>query len=168
MLYFAYGSNLSPAQMRERSPRARVVGLAALHDHRLVFPRNSERWGGGSASVQPAHGSTVWGMLYDLEDAEMTAQDGFEGFQGAGNQHNHYDREQFNIELVRPDDGSIPGRVRAWVYVARPDNPRPPSRRYLDVILAGARHHRLPEDYVAALAATPTAVEEEPSAPSQG
>jgi len=36
-------------------------------------------------------------------------------------------------------------------------SPSPPSRRYLDAILGGARHHKLPDDYVARLAATPVA-----------
>ena len=155
MLYFSYGSNLDPEQMRERCPRARVVGLAALRDERLVFPLFSTNWGGGVASVQAAHGRTVWGVLYDLEEAELTALDAFEGFVAPGSQHNLYDREHVTVDLVRPDDGSIPRRVRAWIYIARPSNPQPPTRRYLDTILRGALHHRLPEDYVAFLRAVP-------------
>ncbi len=159
MLYFAYGSNLDPVQMQERCPGAKVVGLAALRDHRLVFPRNSDRWGGGVSSIQPAHADTVWGILYELEEEGLRALDGYEGFRAQGDQHNLYDREQVTVDLVRPDDGSIPRRVRAWAYVARPSNPTPPSRRYLDAILRGARHHRLPEEYVARLAAIPVGSE---------
>jgi len=59
-----------------------------------------------------------------------------------------------SVQLVRADDGSFPRRLRAWTYIARPANPSPPSRRYLDTIVRGARHHRLPDDYVAKLAAT--------------
>jgi hypothetical protein len=55
------------------------------------------------------------------------------------------------VDLTRPDDDSIPRRIRPWIYVPRPSNPSPPSRRYLDSILKGARHHRLPEEYVAKL-----------------
>jgi hypothetical protein len=55
---------------------------------------------------------------------------------------------------VRADDGSFPRRLRASIYLARPANPSPPSRRYLDALLRGARHHRLPDDYVTRLAAT--------------
>jgi hypothetical protein len=35
-------------------------------------------------------------------------------------------------------------------------NPSPPSRRYLDTVLRGARHHRLPEEYVERLASVET------------
>jgi len=155
MLYFAYGSNLDPDQMHARAPGHRVVGLAALRDHRLVFPHYSNRWGGGVSSIQGAHGPTVWGMLYEVGDADLAALDRFEGFRSAGDQHNLYDREQITVELTRPDDGSFPRRVRAAIYVARPSNPSPPSRKYLDVVLRGARHNRLPEEYIAALAAIP-------------
>jgi AIG2 family protein len=83
---------------------------------------------------------------------------------GPGDQHNVYDRDQVTVELSRPDDGSFPRRVRAWAYVARPAKPSPPSRRYLDTILRGARHHRLPEEYIAKLAAVAAAPESvEPS-----
>src|SRR5262245_32456955 len=90
MLYFAYGSNMDPDQLRERSPDHRIVGLAALRDHRLFFPLYSNRWNGGVASVQPHHGDTVWGVLAELTDADLRSLDGFEGFRAPGDQHNVY------------------------------------------------------------------------------
>lgn len=157
MLYFAYGSNLDPAHMRQHCPGHHVVGLAALRDHRLSFPRTSHDWGGGVASIQLAHGSTVWGVVYELTEADVAALDAYEGWRAAGDQHNVYDREHMYVDLTRPDDGSFPRRLRALVYVARPSNPAPPSRRYLDAIIAGAMHHRLPEDHIAALKQIATA-----------
>ncbi|OGF12969.1 MAG: hypothetical protein A2W00_08660 [Candidatus Eisenbacteria bacterium RBG_16_71_46] len=148
MLYFAYGSNLDPQQMRERCPGHHVVGLASLADHRLAYLRYSNAWGGGVAGIQLAHGATVWGVLYELTEEDLLRLDGFEGFKDAGDQHNVYDREQVTVELTRPDDGSFARRVLAATYIARPSNPSPPSQRYLDAILRGAVHHRLPEDYV--------------------
>jgi gamma-glutamylcyclotransferase (GGCT)/AIG2-like uncharacterized protein YtfP len=159
MFYFAYGSNLDPDQMHERGPGHRVIGLGALREHHLVFPLYSNRWGGGVSSVQPHHGHTVWGVLYELTEDDLRRLDEIEGFRGPQDQHNIYDREHMTIELVRPDDGSFPRRVRADLYVARPSNPSPPSRRYLDTLLKGARHHRLPEDYIAMLDALPAAEE---------
>lgn len=157
MHYFAYGSNLDPQQMAERCPGCTVVGLGELRDHRLSFPLTSHDWGGGVASVAVAHGESVWGVVYELTDAHLAALDRYEHFVGAGDQHNLYDRETASVYLVRADDGSFPRRVHAAMYVARPSNPSPPSRRYLDAILGGARHHKLPAEYVAKLAATPVA-----------
>ena len=163
MFYFGYASNLDPDQMRSRAPGHRVVGLAALRDHQLQFPRFSNDWGGGTASPAPRHGPTVWGIVFEVGEQDLAALDRYEGFKGPGDQHNHYDRADITVELTRPDDGSIPRRLRAHTYIARASNPSPPSRRYLDTILKGARHHRLPEEYIASLAAIPVAPE--PAAP---
>lgn len=157
MLVFAYGSNLNPDLMRERCPGHRVVGLAAAHDHRLGFLRWSDNWQGGVASLVPAHGRTVWGIVYELDDPDLATLDRIEGWRGPGDQHNVYDREVVTVELRRPDDGSVPRRVRALAYLARPSNPSPPSRRYLDAVLDGARHHHLPEEYIEELSAIETA-----------
>jgi gamma-glutamylcyclotransferase (GGCT)/AIG2-like uncharacterized protein YtfP len=159
MLYFAYASNLDPERMRAVCPAYQVVGLASLAEHRLGFPRYSPEWGGGLASPQLAHGGAVWGMVYDLNEDDLRALDGLEGFKGAGDQHNICDRDTATVELVRPDDGSIPRRIRPWIYVPRPSNPSPPSARYLETIVRGARHFRLPEEYIVRLAATPVVPE---------
>ena len=157
MLYFAYGSNLDPQQMTRRCPGAKVVGVAELKDHRLTFPLTSHDWGGGVSSVTVAHGASVWGVVYELTPADLVELDKYENFVAPGDQHNLYDRETVSVQLVRADDGSFPRRLHAWIYLARPANPAPPSRRYLEAVLRGARHHRLPEEYVAALAAIPVA-----------
>ena len=155
MLYFAYASNLEPQQMRRRCPGHSVVGLAELKDHRLSFPLTSHDWGGGVASLGVAHGETVWGVVYAVTEEDMASLDRYEHFVGPGDQHNLYDRETVSVQLVRADDGSFPRRLLPWTFIARPANPSPPSRRYLDAILTGARHHRLPDEYVARLAAMP-------------
>ena len=120
MLYFAYGSNLDSEQMKRRCPQMVPVGLAALRDHRLAFPRTSRDWGGGVASPVLAHGHDLWGYVYDLDDEDVAALDRYEGWHGSGHPENGYDRETVTVDLVRPDDGSVPRRVRALTYVARP------------------------------------------------
>ena len=155
MLYFAYGSNLDPQQMAQRCPGHSVVGVAELPDHKLTFPLTSHDWGGGVASVVETHSGSVWGVVYELSADDLAALDGYEHFVGANNPHNLYDRVSTTVQLVRPEDGSFPRRLRAWIYVAGPANPSPPSRRYLEAIVRGAKSHHLPDDYVTRLAATP-------------
>jgi gamma-glutamylcyclotransferase (GGCT)/AIG2-like uncharacterized protein YtfP len=157
MLYFAYGSNLNPEQMLRRCPGHKVVGMAALRDHKLVFPLTSHDWGGGVAGLVPSHGPNVWGIVHELNEADLASLDRYEGYQGPDDQHNLYDRQGVFVDLTRPDDDSIPRRIRVLCYFARPSNPAPPSRRYLDAILAGARHHHLPDEYITALSKTVTA-----------
>jgi hypothetical protein len=163
MLYFAYGSNLDTDQMRERCPGLQLVGVAMLRDHKLTFPLFSEGWGGGVVSVQLSHGKDVWGVLYELGEEDLRALDAQEGFRTPGDAHNLYEREPIWVELVRPEDGSVPRRVRCWIYLARTANPSLPSRRYMDTVLKGARAHRLPDDYIAALTRLPVLAEDEPS-----
>ena len=43
MLYFAYGSDLDPAEMKAMCPEQHVVGLAVLPDHRLAFPLEDKK-----------------------------------------------------------------------------------------------------------------------------
>jgi hypothetical protein len=160
MLYFAFGSNLDPDQMRARCPAHNVVGMAVLRDHKLNFPIFSPGWGGGVASLQLSHGHDVWGMLYELSDEDLHTLDGHEGFRGPGHAHNLYEREPVWVELTHPEDGSVPRRVKAAAYLAHTANPSPPSRRYLDAVLKGARAHRLPDDYIAALMKLPVLAEE--------
>jgi len=162
MLYFSFGSNLDPDQMRARCPAHRVVGAAVLRDHKLVFPLFSEGWGGGVASVQLSHGNDVWGVLFELTEEDMRALDGYEGFHAPGDAHNLYERDPIWVDLVRPEDGSVPRRVRAWTYLAHTANPTRPSRRYIDAIVRGARAHKLPDDYVAQLTRI-TVLPEEPA-----
>ena len=95
-------------------------------------------WEGGVAGVAVAHGSVVWGVVYELTEEHVAALDRYEGYLGPANDHNLYERERVWVELTRADDGSIPRRVRAEYYVPRVTNPALPSRRYLDAIIEGA------------------------------
>jgi gamma-glutamylcyclotransferase (GGCT)/AIG2-like uncharacterized protein YtfP len=161
MLYFAYGSNLDVDQLRMRAPEARVVGMGLLRDYQLTFPLRSQTWGGGAAGVTHLHGGMVWGALYELSESDLAALDAYEGWKGPGDHHNLYERDLATVELTRPDDGSVPRRVRAYTYFARTLNPTPPSRRYLDTVLKGARQHRLPPEYIEWLGAIPVGNETE-------
>jgi len=79
VLYFAYGSNLSVAQM-ERRVRGSLQGpIAYLRDYRLAFAGWSGRWGGAPATVRPADGESVPGVLYSLTPEQIKTLDGYEG-----------------------------------------------------------------------------------------
>ena len=123
--------------------------------HKLSFPLTSHDWGGGVAGIAVSHGANVWGVVYELSETDVAALDRYEGFVAEASPNNLYDREQMWVELTRADDGSIPRRVRAAIYLPRQANPARPSQRYLDAILTGARHHHLPDEYIAKLRQIP-------------
>lgn len=164
MLYFAYGSHLDPEQMKRHCPDAKVVGMASLDDYQVGFPRFSNDWGGGTASLHLAHGEVMWGVVYKLSDGDLANLDTYEGYLGPGDQHNEHDREHVTLELVRADDGSIPRRVRAWTHIARPAHAAPPSAKYKACMVAGAQHHQLPEEYTSLLKEIEAAPEESTTA----
>ena len=123
MLIFAYGSNMDPVQMRQRCPGAETVGNGVLRDHRLCFPRLSDRRGCGVSSVEPAAGHEVWGVVYRLDAADLAALDGFEGYRAdRPAQDNRYNRLAIAVEI----DG-VTTDVEAYFAVST-DNPPPPER----------------------------------------
>src|SRR5947209_4111761 len=73
--YFAYGSNMAPAIMAAWCARHRVLGPALLDGFRLAFLRRSLRWEAGAADVVEDGAAHVWGVLYQLEAADLAVLD---------------------------------------------------------------------------------------------
>ncbi len=78
-VYFAYGSNLGARRFRRRCPGATVIGRARLPDHQLAFTRYSRHERGGVADIVPQPGASVWGVLYEIDEACLGALDDYEG-----------------------------------------------------------------------------------------
>ena len=147
--YFAYGSNMSLAQMRERCPESTAVGTGWLADHALVFPRYSTRRQSGAASIWPRPGATVWGVIYETTEADLARLDVFEGYRtGRPEAENNYNRAI--VSVTRRDTEPL----ACVTYIARPEAEHvPPSHDYLRTILTGAIENALPDHYVQALRA---------------
>ena len=138
-LYFAYASNMDPQTFRRRCSGARPLGRALLPGYRLAFDRYSRQRRGGSADVVEDASSTVWGVLYEVDDACLDSMDRVEGVPTA------YRRGRVKIL----DSAGEP--QEATTYVANPTGDFLPSRSYLEVILRGARAYGLPAEYIAHL-----------------
>jgi hypothetical protein len=149
-LYFAYGSNLNQAQMAERCPGHRVLGRAVLPGHALRFRGHGRDWAGAVATVEPATGEDVHGVVFALTEAHYRALDHYEGFDGEGAASNLYDR--VTRRVVMEESGE---EIEVRTYVIRPLPEGRPSRRYLDAIVAGMRHHGLPAAAIARLESLP-------------
>ena len=136
--YFAYASNMAPNVITRLCPRHNYLGVAHLADHRLAFTRRSMKTGTGVADIVQAAGETVWGALYRIDDNELTAIDRKEGHDWA------YTRVMLPVRL-----GGGPERA-AVTYTVRSKEPTqvPPSREYLDLVIAAARERRLPGPYI--------------------
>jgi hypothetical protein len=143
MLYFAYGSNLDAGQMRLRCPDARFVGRARLDDYRFCFPVWSRIRQSGLISVEAAIGERVWGVLYDMHDADLIRLDQREGY----DPNRPPSRNAFNRVTVKVARGQSK-TSDAETYVARPGmEARMPSADYLAYLLNLAAARGLPDEY---------------------
>jgi gamma-glutamylcyclotransferase (GGCT)/AIG2-like uncharacterized protein YtfP len=144
---FAYGSNMRTARLKARTPSATPLGIGHLKGHALKWHK-AGRDGSGKCDVEHTghDGHVVWGVLYTLARAEKPALDTAEGL---------------GLGYTEKCAGIITGdrTIEAWLYVATAIDPSlTPYDWYKAFVLAGAREHGLPQDYVAALdavAATP-------------
>ena len=115
MPYFAYGSNMNERQFVDRCPSARFVGIATLRDHRLQFTRRSINRGCGVADAVAAQGHRMWGVVYEMPDADLPNLDRSEGFQ-PGRSSNSYWRRHC-VAFLDDDDGRP---ISAFTYFAEP------------------------------------------------
>lgn len=147
VLYFAYGSNMLSSRLEERVGRSMPApDRAVLHDYKLLFNKAASADGTGRANVVHMEGAEVWGVLYPLKKAELTALDTFEGTASG-----HYRRVSVEVEL---DNGEM---VTAQTYVAGTKFVRPglfPPQDYLAIVIEGAKEHGLPAKYVNEIKAT--------------
>ena len=146
MLYFAYGSNMSFREMRDRCPSAQFVAAAKLAHHQLVFTRFSETRDGGVADAAPQHDEAVWGVVYDIPEIEFGRLDKSEGYiPGQTEPQNRSVRKQ---RLVCRD-GHEADPLLVWSYFSnREGHTSGPNSTYRGCMLDGARFWHLPEDYV--------------------
>ena len=131
-LYFAYGSNLDASQMAQRCPSSRPLRAARLPHHRLDFTYYSSRWSGGAADILPHSQEQVWGMLYQLDAADLERLDRFE----VG-----YDRLLLEVQTSAQ-------ALRVYSYGVREKRSFRPSSHYLAKIVHWARHWGFPREYV--------------------
>lgn len=136
MFYFAYGSNMSVAQMAHRAPGARPVGTGCLDGHRLFFTAD------GYAAIRPQRGHRVHGVVWQVTARDIAVLDRYEGV-GEG----WYRRCRVAVRHG--------GRTRAClVYVGADvvEGGRPIRRYFAEGVMAPALAWSLPSRYIASLA----------------
>jgi cation transport regulator ChaC len=124
--YFAYGSNLNPAQMERRCPGTRMVGIGTLVAARISFTGYSMGWQGGVATLLEDDDEMVQGVVWSIPVDEVPVLDRCEGV-AAG----IYTKEMMTIRLEQG------GEVEALVYVHTETRYSNPSTLYMTSILNG-------------------------------
>ena len=136
--YLAYGSNLHPMRLNKRCPSAIPLGVVEVNGYQLAFHKKSED-GSGKCDLCERAGATAYGVLYAMEQRDKEALDRAEGLGF------DYVAREFKVRY----DG---GDYTAHSYVAPPeriDLTCRPYDWYKGLVIVGARHHRMPDSYVA-------------------
>ncbi len=129
--YFAYGSNLSHEQMKERCPEASFVDAGVVAGYRFLI---NER---GVATIVQDPVSEVHGGIYLITDSEAATLDRCEGV-GSG----CYEKKTLEVTTAG-------NKTReCLVYIDSRATPGPPRDGYLDTILRGACDCGLPPEYI--------------------
>ncbi len=136
--YFAYGSNMSLARLRARTPSARPLGCHQLPQHLLRFHK-AGRDGSGKCDAWYTGNAqhSIFGALFEIHRDDRHLLDMAEGL-GMG-----YEQKTVTVYCTagRP--------VYAETYFATAITERlKPFDWYLDHVLRGARESGLPADYV--------------------
>ena len=153
MLYFAYGSNLLTRRLLARAPSARKHGVAVLRGYGLRFHKRARDASAKCNTVPTGNADdVVHGALFEIDSGDWDSLDRAEG-RGAG-----YEREVLQVEPAGDRSPEHAALVAAQIYLARPeyvDATLLPYGWYRDLVVAGAREHSLPADYIARLEGQP-------------
>lgn len=151
--YLAYGSNLHPLRLRERTPSATLMGTLHVATLALAFHKRSSD-GSAKANIvemeDSAHG--VWTALYAMEQCDVIHLDRAEGL------GNGYRKEQ--VSVAHAGDS-----YRAFTYIAESthvDDLLVPFDWYVGLVAAGARYHGFPEAYIQAMERLAVAADPDP------
>ena len=124
---------MNPQSNENRNVWPKVSIPAELPEYELAFYGQS-----GMAEVIPKPGKKVQGVAHNLDSATFEIMDKLEGVP----------RVPVQCKL---QDGTI---IEAFVYLRPsdvkrgPEIDKPPTERYLEVMVDGARYNRLPKDYI--------------------
>ena len=144
MLYFAYGSNLNWERMKKRVPSSFFIGKAKLENYRLDFTRKSINWDCGVADIVEDN-KDVWGVVYQFEEKDLGRLDKCEGYT-PNRVKNAYKRIEKMVCLEGKKDQ--PMTVYTYEVIDREFGKHKPNKEYKNLIVTGAQHWKLPEEYI--------------------
>lgn len=135
VLYFAYGSCMSPEDLARDVSEFELIGPALVRGFRLGFTRYSRARRGGVADLVPDITGLVEGVLYRLPIEQLAALDEREGAP---------DNYRRDFIAVRRPDGALFDGVLTYVVADKASEEFPPHPDYVATILTGATAYLSP------------------------
>ena len=124
ILYFAYGSNMSAARMKQRLSWEAPRRATSLKDFQLVFDQagfNDPSW--SLANIRSEQGGLVEGIVYEVEEKDLKILDGYEKY---------YQRLEVKVMAVQQE------KLDAVTYLSKKSRgEKPPTQEYFNFLLEG-------------------------------
>jgi gamma-glutamylcyclotransferase len=120
---------------------------ARIEDYRLDFNYYSSGRNGGAANIMHSTGSSVYGLLVEINDEDLSKIREKEGFFGARNDRNYYDEIEVSVKKI---DGNLVGGVKTYKVAPQREEREynPPSKEYLNLIINSAKKYGFPASYI--------------------
>jgi gamma-glutamylcyclotransferase (GGCT)/AIG2-like uncharacterized protein YtfP len=146
VLYFSYGSFLDYETLRKHCPKAIYKGNALLTNWELQFNFLSHTYNGGVTGIEPAPAKLVRGVLYEVNEEELLHLDSIEGVpEGI-----YYRQTIYVVDEVGK-------AVKTATYrTTNPKGPFKPTKRYIGLMISGAKKYDLDSEYIKELEAIET------------
>ncbi len=133
IIYFAYGSNLNKERMNNRVGIVFKTYGGFIKDYKLEFNKKSSD-GSSKANLTEEIESEVWGVCYELDES------GFEKLR-------EFEKGYFEREVIVYNEKQELLAI-AKTFVSDKICDKLPTKKYLNIIIDGAKQHELPEDYI--------------------
>ena len=130
MLYFAYGSNLSHEQMKERCKNPKYIKNVFLDGYQLCFCAIDRDY--GAANILKKLDSKVPGGVWKISASDERELDYYEGFP------NKYTKDFFILN----------GEKVMFYIIKRKYSFKPPQRWYVDRINQGYKDCNIDREYL--------------------
>lgn len=132
--YFAYGSNMLPTRLIERITKYHTAFKATFSNHKFIYNKKSIDET-AKANIVPDKGANTYGVCFEIDESDLDILKKYEG---------GYDTRK--VKVV-DENGN---EVEAVTFISKSmDDSLQASSAYKDIVLKGAKHWRLNEDYVA-------------------
>ena len=136
--YFAYGSNLHPIRLRERTSFCSYLFKASLPGYKLSFHKKSGDSSKCNALKTSKPENEVLGIVYEINEDEKSDLDTAEGL-GCG-----YDEKEIFFD-------SSGDQIKVFTYLANNnyiDDSLSPFDWYKELVLEGAKYYHFPRAYI--------------------
>jgi gamma-glutamylcyclotransferase (GGCT)/AIG2-like uncharacterized protein YtfP len=134
--YFAYGSNMSLEQMKERCPHSTFIKIVYLEGYKFVYDGYSKYRQGAVANIVESKRDVVWGALFDITSEDEENLNRCEGYSRVYNK---------KYVTVKDTEGN---EYKAFTYFRKTHELGTPSAKYKEIILESAKKLGLPKDYI--------------------